>query len=847
MSFIKTFFVLVLSIYIVRSDSEGPQAKGQNVILLLIDGYGAELFNRTNAAVRVGAETLLTNGVRAEYLKPVFPTQSYPNWFSLSTGLYVESHNFTSDFMFDEDLGIYFERDEGPNDTNHVWWDGLPDPLWYTAGKAGIDIHCYWFATCHRAHGDMVVQVAKDRRHSFKNKDVLDPFPHLPRVMKHIKKYQPYRQQLVLLRYNGVANALRHFGEETNAINEALSNADTLIRKIQEEMDSNSLMESTNLIVLSDHGLMEIYEDEKLYIEDCLSDLTKIKRVVNSMSLMMVYPEEDQEDVVFFELKVCDQWAPMGDYDDDDSPLVSIYRKYEIPEKYHWRDARNIAPIVIIPRPGAVLMTRHIQTNEINEANAKDFKMISGWDNNHPELNGIFLARGPAFKVEHTIPSMEIVDVYQLVMNILGVEANKHNGTWETVEELLSDGWESRTESRAGSISRQFTCPNSGVPKVGDNGEEVQCLPGQSAEITCGRGYSCYFSGFNYRCCPTAEEDYDDKLHGADCPLGSLNVLDSEGSPIRCNPRTGKCPNGNEFCWKQNSNAICCENLTKTKPSAATRTTQKEVSGAATESTIKDIVFPEIPSILDLECPGNSLTVLRDTGEPFTCRADSDCPNSNMKCQKASSRNSICCESLETAKNELDDEPLIKELEPINEPKGPNPLRYTPEDAARIQDEIQIQKEIESAIVGKPKKTDKIEKLTKTETIEKPKEKKSRAFADNENTRRISFTTRRPKIHENPEPKNPKAFGIQTDTRNNVDKKVIVEYQPHNQGGYAISRKLEKINSRVLNPERKALAQEFIASQIRQGWPYNEKFYRPDNVAVVKNRGRTEAVLHFPN
>lgn len=105
---------------------------------------------------------------------------------------------------------------------------------------------------------------------------------------------------------------------------------------------------------------MEIYEDEKLYIEDCLSDLTKVKRVVNSLSLMMVYPEEDQEDVVFFELKVCDQWAPMGDYDDDESPLVSIYRKYEIPEKYHWRNARNIAPIVIIPRPGAVLMTVNI-------------------------------------------------------------------------------------------------------------------------------------------------------------------------------------------------------------------------------------------------------------------------------------------------------------------------------------------------------------------------------------------------------------------------------------------------------------------------------------------------------
>jgi hypothetical protein len=52
-----------------------------------------------------------------------------------------------------------------------------------------------------------------------------------------------------------------------------------------------------------------------------------------------------------------------------------------------------------------------------------------------------------AFKVDHTIPPLKIVDVYQIVMNILGVEpGHKHNGTWSDVENMLSDGWESRVE-----------------------------------------------------------------------------------------------------------------------------------------------------------------------------------------------------------------------------------------------------------------------------------------------------------------------------------------------------------------------------------------------------------------
>lgn len=64
-------------------------------------------------------------------------------------GLYVENHNFTSDFMYDPQNSILFERDLGVNDSSEKWWKATPAPFWYSVGKAGIDVHCYWFATCH--------------------------------------------------------------------------------------------------------------------------------------------------------------------------------------------------------------------------------------------------------------------------------------------------------------------------------------------------------------------------------------------------------------------------------------------------------------------------------------------------------------------------------------------------------------------------------------------------------------------------------------------------------------------------------------------------------------------------
>ncbi|KAI6241680.1 Ectonucleotide pyrophosphatase/phosphodiesterase family member 6 [Aphelenchoides fujianensis] len=442
-SYVAVVFLALLLAIDVRSETTN-----QNLIILLIDGYGANLFNRTDPKLQHAANLMISKGVRAEYVKPVFPTQSYPNWLSLATGLYVENHNFTSDFMYDTERNVYFQRDEGANDTDYHWWMGGPAPLWYTVGKASIDVHCYWFATCHRPHVDMLVQVPQARRHSFKDAENYDLFAHVPKVVRHIKKYQTYRQQLVLLRYNGLAKALKLFGEDSDAGKQALASADAQIRKLQETLDEHELFETTNLIVMSDFGLKKVNEEHQFFIEECLEDVSRVKRVVNNLGFMFIFPEPESTDAVYFQLRVCEQWAAVGDYDEDEVPLVSVYRKNDLPERFHWKHSRFISPIVLIARPGAVLLTTQIPSTDVSEAHGRELRMLSGWDNEDPDMRGIFLARGPAFKPEFVNPPIEVVDVYQLALNLLGIEVKQeHNGTWSNVVDMLSEGWEDRASS----------------------------------------------------------------------------------------------------------------------------------------------------------------------------------------------------------------------------------------------------------------------------------------------------------------------------------------------------------------------------------------------------------------
>lgn len=48
-----------------------------------------------------GFTKLLKTGVRAEFMSPIFPSVSYPDWTTLVTGLYPESHGIVGNYFYD--------------------------------------------------------------------------------------------------------------------------------------------------------------------------------------------------------------------------------------------------------------------------------------------------------------------------------------------------------------------------------------------------------------------------------------------------------------------------------------------------------------------------------------------------------------------------------------------------------------------------------------------------------------------------------------------------------------------------------------------------------------------------
>ena len=144
-------FILFLSIFYLisnqfinsstlkRNDLNRLKLKQNKVIVILADGIRYDYLNDlTNLK---GFQKLASNGVKAK-VQPIFPSNSYPNWYTILTGLYAEHHGMVNNFMYDKKYNETFLMTISSGSHHSFWWtndgDNKTEPVWITAEKNGI-------------------------------------------------------------------------------------------------------------------------------------------------------------------------------------------------------------------------------------------------------------------------------------------------------------------------------------------------------------------------------------------------------------------------------------------------------------------------------------------------------------------------------------------------------------------------------------------------------------------------------------------------------------------------------------------------------------------------------------
>jgi predicted AlkP superfamily pyrophosphatase or phosphodiesterase len=393
----------------VVESAHGPNAPVQEkkpyVVLVSLDGF------RYDYAARYGAKNLqaiATQGASApDGMIPVYPSITFPNHYSIVTGLYPEHHGIVGMTFYDPKRKQRYAFNDPAANGDGSWYGGVP--LWSLAEKQGMRSACFFWPGSE-------AEIAGERPSYYLHFD--DHYPDEARIQQviswlHLPPAQ--RPHFITLYYSNVDHAGHEFGPDAPQTAEAVRRVDDLVGLLEARLKELNL--PIDLFVVSDHGMENIAGN---WIDlDHFADLSAFQ---TDGALLYSSSESDTE-------KAYERLRGASD-------KFVVYRRRDVPKNLHYNEnEREGDPIVVATGPYA------IRAHAANPADTMPKnKGGHGYD---PEqfktMRAIFYAMGPDIKPNTTVPAFENVNVYPLIAKILGLDTAPTDGSIKVLAPILRE------------------------------------------------------------------------------------------------------------------------------------------------------------------------------------------------------------------------------------------------------------------------------------------------------------------------------------------------------------------------------------------------------------------------
>jgi len=380
-----------------RLVSNGTALFAPTTIIISLDGFRAD-FLRRGITPRLNA--FVKEGVSPLYMLPSFPSVTFPNHYTLATGLYPESHGVVGNTFWDPELQSEFYYTDPARSLDPKWWKG--EPFWVTAERAGIRtaIHMWPGSEAH------ILGVEPSFMDPYNGKEKLPK--KVARILEFLDKpgmedptaaVAKMRPQIIAAYVPNVDADGHKYGPNSTEIRSTITAADNMLDQIFQGLEARNLTHIVNVIVVSDHGMATTDVSRLIQLDD-LVDLDQIEHT-DGWPLVGLRPKDESRLQQIYE-GIVEKTKT--------NPNIEVYlRDVNMPERYHFSKNDRIAPLWIIPKAGWNLAKR--EEFDIAEAKANNLvyhpRGLHGYDHEHPLMRAIFVARGPAFPHE---PNSRLTD-----------------------------------------------------------------------------------------------------------------------------------------------------------------------------------------------------------------------------------------------------------------------------------------------------------------------------------------------------------------------------------------------------------------------------------------------------
>lgn len=369
------------------------------LILVSIDGFRWDYLDRAEAPT---LRALAAGGVRARRMNPSFPTRTFPNHYTLVTGLRPARHGIVNNAFYDPTQAAWFNK----GSTEPVWWE-QGEPVWITAEKQGIrSAIVFWPGS------EAMIQGRRPTRYRPFDQKVSSA-DRVDNLLAWLAAPPPDRPGLGVVYLDIVDIAAHTYGPEAPETLAAIREADDAVARLLAGLERLGLQDSANLVVVSDHGLDEISPDRVVFAEDVV-DLT-LATVEATGPHGGLRPKPGVEvDPLVASIRAK---AP---------PPLQVYGPNDRPAHLHYDATQpRVPPILIAMDPGWCFEKK---------AGWPAFQRYfgrgnHGWDPAVPDMGALFVAAGPAFRRGVELPVVENLDVYRLLCAVLGLTPAPDEGS----------------------------------------------------------------------------------------------------------------------------------------------------------------------------------------------------------------------------------------------------------------------------------------------------------------------------------------------------------------------------------------------------------------------------------
>lgn len=381
--------------------------------MVSFDGFRHDYVEKYNTP---NIKEFIKQGAAAEMMRPSFPSKTFPNHYTLVTGLYPGNHGLVDNTFYDKGRDTFYSIRQRAKVEDSYYYGGLP--LWQLVQKNGMKSASYfWVGSEARIEGEFPTYY-----HRFDDK-----VPHKNRVnavFDWLKLPETERPHLMTIYFSMVDTQGHEYGPNGQKTKEAVMEADSLVGMLVEGLKKIDL--PVNVILVADHGMYEMQNKPEYFIyqEDILAGLPKddFIFVTNMTHANIFVKNKAKEDSIYNVIKARESH-------------FKVYKKAEIPAKLHFNTHPRIGDLFFVVDPAYSIYSKEALAKK---PETRAVWGVHGFDPSiTPEMGAIFYAKGPNIKAGVKIPAFDNIHVYPFVAAILGITPPKVDGDIKVLEGIL--------------------------------------------------------------------------------------------------------------------------------------------------------------------------------------------------------------------------------------------------------------------------------------------------------------------------------------------------------------------------------------------------------------------------